>query len=102
MQRTMRPHIALLAAALFAALAASPVAAAASAAKTDGKAQTAETEPQTGPMTTGSVSSSAFGPQESRKKKLEDCMAIWDRGTHMTKREWRRTCNTQLDEDPGF
>jgi hypothetical protein len=98
MQRTVRPHIALLAAALIAALAASPVAAATSAAKTDGKAQTAETEP----MTTGSVSSSALGPQESRKKKLEDCMAIWDRGTHMTKTEWRRTCNTQLDEDPSF
>ena len=23
---------------------------------------------------------------------LENCMAMWDSGTHMTKSEWRRTC----------
>jgi hypothetical protein len=95
MQKNARPYLALLSAALIAVLAASPVAAATSAAKTDSKPQTAETEP----MTTGSVSSNAFGPQESRKKKLEDCMAIWEPATHMSKREWRRTCNSQLDEE---
>jgi hypothetical protein len=23
---------------------------------------------------------------------IENCMAMWDAGTHMTKSEWRRTC----------
>jgi hypothetical protein len=23
---------------------------------------------------------------------IENCMAMWDSGTHMTKSEWRRTC----------
>lgn len=23
---------------------------------------------------------------------IENCMALWDAGTHMTKSEWRRTC----------
>ncbi|MGE3700849.1 MAG: hypothetical protein AB7G08_18900 [Hyphomicrobiaceae bacterium] len=24
---------------------------------------------------------------------LADCMQLWDKGTHMTKREWSRTCH---------
>ncbi len=29
---------------------------------------------------------------------MTDCMAIWDKGTHMTKQQWRRTCKTTLRE----
>jgi hypothetical protein len=29
---------------------------------------------------------------------MTDCMAIWDKGTHMTKQQWRRTCQTTLRE----
>jgi len=46
-------------------------------------------------VTTGST---AMTPAEMRKKRYEDCMAIWEPATHMTKRQWRRTCKTQLDE----
>ena len=86
----MRPP--LLIAALIAVLTASPVFARSSGsteAQIAPKTETAE------PMTTGSVG----GPPESRKRRLEDCMAIWEPATHMTKREWRRTCDSQLDEE---
>jgi hypothetical protein len=29
---------------------------------------------------------------------LEECMAIWDAGTHITKRKWREICKRQLKE----
>jgi hypothetical protein len=29
-------------------------------------------------------------------------MALWDRDTHMTTRQWRRTCQRQLDEINSF
>ena len=35
---------------------------------------------------------------------VADCMALWDRGTHMTKIEWRRTCQrtkNALDQLPN-
>jgi hypothetical protein len=28
---------------------------------------------------------------------LSDCMSLWDRGTHMTRAEWRRTCRRSLN-----
>jgi hypothetical protein len=69
-------------------------------------AQAADTSTQSKPdpagidaLDTGSV---ALAPAEDRKKRFNDCMAIWDRATHMTKREWRRTCNSQLDDVPNL
>jgi hypothetical protein len=50
-------------------------------------------------LTTGTVS---LTPAQARKKRFKDCMAIWEPATHMTKREWRRTCNSQLDEAPDL
>jgi hypothetical protein len=47
-------------------------------------------------LTTGTVAP----PPPSREKKLADCMAIWEKATHMTKDQWKRTCNRQLDEEP--
>jgi hypothetical protein len=49
-------------------------------------------------LTTGSI----LTPAQQRKKRFDDCMAIWEPATHMTKREWRRTCNSQLDEEPSL
>jgi hypothetical protein len=32
-------------------------------------------------------------------KTLEDCMAVWEPATHMTKEQWRRVCSrTSLDD----
>ncbi len=47
-------------------------------------------------LTTGTVSP----PPPTRDKKLADCMAIWEPATHMSKDQWKHTCNRQLDEEP--
>jgi hypothetical protein len=44
-------------------------------------------------VTTGSIN---LDP--SFEQRMADCMAIWDKGTHMTKAQWRRTCKTTLRE----
>jgi len=31
------------------------------------------------------------------EKRMEECMAVWDKGTHMTKAQWRRSCKTTLN-----
>jgi hypothetical protein len=33
----------------------------------------------------------------SRNEKLDQCMATWDEGTHITKSKWREICLRQLD-----
>ena len=34
---------------------------------------------------------------------LADCMAMWDRGTHMSRDDWRRTCSKTLSgTEPGY
>ncbi len=81
-------------------LLAGPVAAEQSA---DTSAQTSEPAPDYSAedadgLTTGSI----MTPAERRKKQIEDCMAIWEPATHMTKKQWRRTCNNQLDEAPNL
>lgn len=80
----------LLAAAFAALLLASPALARSDKAEKDAAATT--TAPS---ETTGSVAPDA---QDELKKRLEDCMAAWDRKTHMTKQQWRRTCKNLLDE----
>jgi hypothetical protein len=49
-------------------------------------------------LATGSV----LTPAQRRKKRFDDCMAIWEPATHMTKRAWRRTCNNQLGDVPSL
>lgn len=59
---------------------------------TDPSAPAAATPAVTAPaVTTGSID--VDPPFEQRMK---DCMAIWDKGTHMTKDQWRRSCQTTL------
>jgi hypothetical protein len=61
--------------------------------------ESGEQAPAAENLTTGSVDQRA---RDKQKKRFEDCMAIWDPGTHMTKKQWRRTCNTTLDEVPSL
>jgi len=49
-------------------------------------------------ITTGTI----LTPAQQRQKRFKDCMAIWEPATHMTKRQWRRTCKSQLDEFPNL
>ena len=41
-------------------------------------------------LSTGSIEE---GAPQARQKRFEDCMSIWEPATHMTKQQWRRTCN---------
>lgn len=36
-------------------------------------------------------------PSEARQETLGDCMSFWDAGTHMSKSEWRLTCERTLN-----
>jgi len=37
-----------------------------------------------------------------KQKRLQDCIAIWDKGTHMTPDQWKRTCKNSLEDLPGL
>ena len=91
----MNAHInrLLLIATLAAGLAAGPVMAREP--DTDAAAATGAASSTADDLTTGSIS----GPVRTREQKIEDCMAIWEPATHMTKTQWRRTCTRQLRED---
>jgi len=54
--------------------------------RSDGKSLSPETAPDEGALdleTTGT---------------FEGCVASWDRGTHMTKNEWRNACKRVMDQ----
>jgi hypothetical protein len=53
-------------------------------------------------VTTGSIGAGISGPLETREQRLKDCMEIWEPATHMTKRQWRRTCVNQLGDKPDL
>jgi hypothetical protein len=52
-------------------------------------------------VSTGSIVDSAAEQKAKRERQFDDCIAMWDAGTHMTKKQWRRTCQRQLDDMPG-
>ncbi len=62
-------------------------------------ADTTATDSGMDDLTTGTIS---VTPAEKRKRRFDDCMSIWEPATHMTKREWRRTCKNQLTEEPNL
>jgi hypothetical protein len=33
---------------------------------------------------------------------MQDCMASWDAGTHMSKTDWRRVCSYTLRDRPDL
>ena len=61
-----------------------------------GTSATATNPAGTTPSATTTTGSINLDP--SPEQRMKDCMAIWDRGTHMTKQQWRRTCKTTLGE----
>jgi hypothetical protein len=95
--RTLHARIAPLTALIAALLLAAPVHARSDAQGAGADAAASATE--TDGLTTGTI---GVTPGEKRKKQFEDCMAIWEPATHMTKRQWRRTCNSQIDEFPDL
>jgi hypothetical protein len=44
------------------------------------------------------ASSSAETP-EARQQRLEECMASWDKKTHITKDDWRKICVRELSDE---
>jgi hypothetical protein len=90
MNRTLHAPALTLIAALAVSLAAGPAQARSPEAQADTQAPNADD------LTTGSVA------PDKKKRRLEDCMAIWEPATHMSKKEWRRTCDRQLDESPDL
>lgn len=48
-------------------------------------------------ISTGSIDGEG---RRSKEQRYQDCMAAWDKGTHMTKEQWSRTCRTSLQEFP--
>ena len=36
----------------------------------------------------------------TRERDFKDCLDTWDKGTHMTKLEWRRSCERTIREYP--
>jgi hypothetical protein len=36
-------------------------------------------------------------PDDAREETLADCLSFWDPGTHMSKDEWRRTCERTMN-----
>jgi hypothetical protein len=52
-------------------------------------AKPAQAAPPT--VTTGSINN-----DPPFAERMKDCMAIWDKGTHMTQAQWRRSCRTTL------
>jgi hypothetical protein len=44
------------------------------------------------PANTGPSSAEAASKRSSPEAAIADCERMWDRGTHMTKKEWSRTC----------
>jgi hypothetical protein len=43
-------------------------------------------------------SAEKLGPtDDAREETLADCLSFWDPGTHMSKDEWRRTCERTMN-----
>jgi hypothetical protein len=48
------------------------------------------------PAATPAVTTGSIDVEPSYDKRMRECMAIWDKGTHMNKDQWRRSCKTTL------
>jgi hypothetical protein len=46
--------------------------------------------------TSATVTTGSIVNEPTFDQRMQDCMAIWDKGTHMTKQQWRRSCKTTL------
>lgn len=59
-------------------------------------AQPSAAAPDAAPANEGAVGVTA-PPADARRETLEDCISFWDPGTHMSKAEWRATCERTLN-----
>jgi hypothetical protein len=53
------------------------------------------------PGGSSSASQSAPSTPGGGGKSLADCMGFWDRGTHMTKTEWKAACVRTMQDEPS-
>jgi hypothetical protein len=51
-----------------------------------------------GTLVEGQEKATATRDASSSQQKLDQCMASWDTGTHITKPNWRKICERQLSE----
>ena len=51
-------------------------------------------------IATNSTEAAASGDMTKKQRDFKDCMETWDKGTHMTKKEWRRTCERTIKDYP--
>ena len=68
------------------------------------RASEAAKKPQS-PPTTDSTPEGKKSPVEIRKlaeEYYQQCLKDWDAATHMTKKEWQRTCRRIVDERAKF
>jgi hypothetical protein len=49
---------------------------------------------------TDSKEAPTSGDMTKQQKDFKDCLDTWDKGTHMTKNEWRRTCERTIKDYP--
>jgi hypothetical protein len=53
--------------------------------------------PQLGSSGAGSSTEKLGPPDDAREESLADCLSFWDPGTHMSKDEWRHTCERTMN-----
>ena len=47
---------------------------------------------------TGSEAATSAG--RTKEQRFKDCMETWDKDTHMTKKEWQRSCEDTIKDYP--
>ncbi len=65
-----------------------------------GVAAPAQPQIQQLPPSSGGTSRTGDNRGGAAGKNIEECMGTWDAGTHMTKKEWRATCERSLSQNP--
>ena len=46
------------------------------------------------------ASEAATGGGMTKEQRFKDCMETWDKDTHMTKKEWQRSCEDTIKDYP--
>jgi hypothetical protein len=52
------------------------------------------------PSTATNSTEAAVGGSRTKERDFQDCLDTWDKGTHMTKLEWRKSCERTTREYP--
>jgi hypothetical protein len=56
-----------------------------------------QSTPQLGSSGAASSAEKLGPPDDARAETLADCLSFWNSGTHMSKDEWRRTCERTMN-----